>query len=92
MAAGVRPSALSAGAEHRGGHARLACRRGAAELERYLHDAYMANMPFVRMIHGKEPRAAPGRARRAGHQPPGLSFHTAPPQEGGDSAYRGGIE
>ena len=23
------------------------------ELERYLHDAYMANMPFVRIIHGK---------------------------------------
>jgi DNA mismatch repair protein MutS2 len=23
------------------------------ELERYLNDAFMANMPFVRLIHGK---------------------------------------
>jgi len=55
------------------------------ELERYLHDAYMANMPFVRIIHGKGTGALRQVVRDELATNPFVSgFHTAPPQEGGD--------
>ena len=57
----------------------------APELERYLHDAYMANMPFVRIIHGKGTGALRQVVRdELATNPFVSSFHTAPPQEGGD--------
>ena len=55
------------------------------ELERYLHDAYMANLPFVRIIHGKGTGALRQVVRDELATNPFVSgFHTAPPQEGGD--------
>jgi DNA mismatch repair protein MutS2 len=57
----------------------------APELERYVHDAYMANMPFVRIIHGK----GTGTLRQVvrdelATNPFVASFRTAPANEGGD--------
>jgi len=55
------------------------------ELDRYLHDAYMANMPFVRVIHGKGTGALRQVVRdELSTNPLVSSFHTAPTQEGGD--------
>jgi DNA mismatch repair protein MutS2 len=55
------------------------------ELERYLHDAYMANLPFVRIIHGKGTGALRQVVRDELATNPFVSaFHTAPPHEGGD--------
>jgi len=57
----------------------------APELDRYVQDAYMANMPFVRVIHGKGTGALRQvvRDELAGN-PFVAGFHTAPVQEGGD--------
>jgi len=55
------------------------------ELDRYLHDAYMSNMPFVRIIHGKGTGALRQVVRdELSTNPLVSSFHTAPQQEGGD--------
>ena len=55
------------------------------ELERYVQDAYMANMPFVRVIHGKGTGALRQVVRDELATNPFVSgFHTAPAQEGGD--------
>lgn len=57
----------------------------APELDRYLHDAYMANMPFVRVIHGKGTGALRQVVRdELASNPLVSSFHTAAQQEGGD--------
>jgi DNA mismatch repair protein MutS2 len=57
----------------------------APELERYVQDAYLANMPFVRIIHGK----GTGTLRQIVRQelssnPYVAAFRTAPAHEGGD--------
>ena len=55
------------------------------ELERYLHDAYMANLPFVRIIHGKGTGALRQVVRDQLATNPFVSaFHTAALHEGGD--------
>jgi len=55
------------------------------ELEKYVHDAYMANMPFVRIIHGKGTGALRQVVRdELATNPFVSSFHTASMQEGGD--------
>jgi DNA mismatch repair protein MutS2 len=55
------------------------------ELERYLNDAYMANLPFVRLIHGKGTGALRQVVREELATNPLVSaFRSADAREGGD--------
>jgi DNA mismatch repair protein MutS2 len=57
----------------------------APELERYVQDAYLANMPFVRIIHGKGTGTLRQVVRQELSSNPYVSaFRTAPANEGGD--------
>ena len=56
-----------------------------ATLDDYLNDAYLAHMPFVRIVHGK----GTGALRQAVHEilsrhPLVRNFETPPENEGGD--------
>ena len=55
------------------------------EVDRYLNDAAMAGMPFVRMLHGKGTGALRQAIRQQlSHHPLVKSFASAAPNEGGD--------
>jgi len=54
------------------------------ELERYLNDAYMSNMPFVRIIHGKGPAHSGSGSRRARNQSACQLVQGADSREGGE--------
>jgi len=55
------------------------------ELERYLNDAYMSNMPFVRIIHGKGTGALRQVVREElATNPLVSSFKGADSREGGE--------
>jgi DNA mismatch repair protein MutS2 len=55
------------------------------ELERYINDAYMANLPFVRIIHGKGTGALRQAVREELATNPLVSgFRPAEPREGGE--------
>jgi DNA mismatch repair protein MutS2 len=55
------------------------------ELERYLNDAYMANLPFVRIIHGKGTGALRQAVREELATNPLVStFKAAEAREGGE--------
>jgi DNA mismatch repair protein MutS2 len=57
----------------------------APQLERYVNDAYMAGMPFVRIIHGKGTGALRQVVREElSTNPLVSSFASAEPREGGD--------
>ena len=57
----------------------------APELERYVQDAYLANMPFVRIIHGKGTGTLRQIVRNELSSNPFVAgFRTAPANEGGD--------
>ena len=55
------------------------------EVDRYLNDAYLAGMPFVRILHGKGTGALRQAIREdLGRSPMVKSFASAPANEGGD--------
>ncbi|HEY7778716.1 MAG TPA: endonuclease MutS2 [Ktedonobacterales bacterium] len=55
------------------------------EVDRYLNDAYMAGMPFVRILHGKGTGALRQAVRQElSHHPLVKTFASATPPEGGD--------
>ncbi|MGZ3583162.1 MAG: Smr/MutS family protein, partial [Ktedonobacterales bacterium] len=55
------------------------------EVDRYLNDAYLAGMPFVRILHGKGTGALRQAIREElGRSPMVKSFASAPANEGGD--------
>lgn len=55
------------------------------EVDRYLNDAYLAGMPFVRILHGKGTGALRQAVREdMGRSPMVKSFASAPANEGGD--------
>jgi DNA mismatch repair protein MutS2 len=54
-------------------------------VDRYLNDAYMAGMPFVRLLHGKGTGALRQAIRlELAHHPLVKSFASAEPSDGGD--------
>ncbi|HEV2457154.1 MAG TPA: endonuclease MutS2 [Ktedonobacterales bacterium] len=54
-------------------------------VDQYLNDAYLAGMPFVRLLHGKGTGALRQAIReQLGHHPLVRSFESAPANEGGD--------
>ena len=55
------------------------------EVDQYLNDAYMAGMPFVRVLHGKGTGALRQALRQQlTHHPLVRSYESAPANEGGD--------
>ena len=55
------------------------------EVDQYLNDAYMAGMPFVRVLHGKGTGALRQALRQQlTHHPLVKSYASAPANEGGD--------
>jgi DNA mismatch repair protein MutS2 len=55
------------------------------DVDRYLNDAYMAGMPFVRLLHGKGTGALRQAIRlELAHHPLVKSFASAEPSDGGD--------
>jgi DNA mismatch repair protein MutS2 len=58
---------------------------GLEEVEKYVHDAYMAGMPFVRILHGKGTGALRQAIRQQlAHNPLVKSYKSAEANEGGD--------
>jgi DNA mismatch repair protein MutS2 len=58
---------------------------GLEEAEKYIHDAYMAGMPFARILHGKGTGALRQAIRQQlAHNPLVKSYKSAEANEGGD--------
>ena len=54
-------------------------------VDKYLNDAYLAGMPFVRILHGKGTGALRQAVReQLGHHPLVKSYESAPQKEGGE--------